>query len=90
MKKYILISIALALPLAMQAQSIEQVLQSIEQNNKELQSQAQLTKAQKMENRTGNNLSDPTVSYSSFYKNGAGVGHGTETVVSQGFDFPTQ
>ena len=90
MKKYILISIALALPLAMQAQNIEQVLQSIEQNNKELQSQAQLTKAQKMENRTGNNLSDPTVSYSSFYKNGSGVGHGTETVVSQGFDFPTQ
>lgn len=89
MKKYIL-SIALALPLAMQAQSIEQVLQSIEQNNKELQSQAQLSKAQKMENRTENNLPDPTISYSSFYKNGAGPGHGTETVVSQGFDFPTQ
>ena len=89
MRKYILF-IALALPLAMQAQSIEQVLQSIEQNNKELQSQIQLSKAQKMENRTGNNLSDPSVSYSSFYKNGPGVGHGTETVISQEFDFPTQ
>ena len=89
MRKYILF-IALALPLAMQAQSIEQVLQSIEQNNKELQSQVQLSKAQKMENRTENNLSDPTVSYSSFYKNGPGVGHGTETVISQEFDFPTQ
>lgn len=73
-----------------QAQSIEQVLQSIEQNNKELQSQAQLSKAQKMENRTENNLPDPTVSYSSFYKNGAGTGHGTELVATQGFDFPTQ
>ena len=74
----------------MQAQSIDHVLQSIEQNNKELQSAMQLTKAQKMENRTGNNLPDPTVSYSSFYKNGAGPGHGTEFVASQGFDFPTQ
>ena len=89
MKKYIL-SIALALPLYMQAQSIDHVLQSIEQNNKELQSQVQLSKAQKMENRTANNLPDPTVSYSSFYKNGAGPGHGTEFVASQGFDFPTQ
>ena len=74
----------------MQAQTIDHVLQSIEQNNKELQSAMQLTKAQKMENRTANNLPDPTVSYSSFYKNGAGPGHGTEFVASQGFDFPTQ
>ena len=88
--KKLIITIALCLPIGMQAQSIEQVLQSIEQNNKELQSQAQLNKAQKMENRTANNLPDPTVSYSSFYKNGAGPGHGTEFVASQGFDFPTQ
>ena len=89
MRKYIL-TIVLALPLAMQAQSIDQVLKSIEQNNKELQSQAQLNKAQKMENRTENNLPDPTVSYSSTYRNGGGSGHGTEFVASQGFDFPTQ
>lgn len=89
MKKYLLI-IALCLPIGMQAQSIDQVLQSIEQNNKELQSQVQLLKAQKMENRTANNLPDPTVSYSSFYKNGAGPGHGTELIATQGFDFPTQ
>lgn len=88
--KKLIITIALCLPIGMQAQNIEQVLQSIEQNNKELQSQVQLSKAQKMENRTENNLPDPTVSYSSFYKNGMGPGHGTETVVSQGFDFPTQ
>ena len=86
----IILTIALSLPMWMQAQSIDHVLQSIEQNNKELQSAIQLTKAQKMENRTANNLPDPTVSYSSFYKNGAGPGHGTEFVASQGFDFPTQ
>ena len=89
MKKQI-ITIALCIPMWMQAQSIDHVLQSIEQNNKELQSAVQLTNAQKMENRTANNLADPTVSYSSFYKNGAGPGHGTEFVASQGFDFPTQ
>ena len=89
MKKQI-ITIALCIPMWMQAQNIDHVLQSIEQNNKELQSAMQFTKAQKMENRTTNNLSDPTVSYSSFYKNGAGPGHGTEFVASQGFDFPTQ
>ena len=88
--KKILITIALCLPMGMQAQSIEQVLQSIELNNKELQSQMQLFKAQKMENSANNNLSDPTVSYSSFYANGSASGHGTEFVVSQGFDFPTQ
>ena len=89
MKKFI-IMLMLCLPIGMQAQNIYQVLQSIEANNKELLSQKQLTKAQKMENRTENNLPDPTVSYSSFYKNGAGPGHGTELVATQGFDFPTQ
>ena len=88
--KKLIITLALCLPIGMQAQNIDQVLQSIEQNNKELQSQTQLLKAQKMENRTANNLPDPTVTYSSFYQNGAGKGHGTEFVVSQGFDFPTQ
>ena len=47
MKKHI-ITIALCIPMWMQAQSIDHVLQSIEQNNKELQSAMQLTKAQKM------------------------------------------
>ena len=89
MKKQI-ITIALCIPMWMQAQNIDHVLQSIEQNNKELQSAMQLTKAQKMENRTANNLSDPTVSYSSVYNYGAGPCHGTEFVASQGFDFPTQ
>lgn len=88
--KKLIITIAFCLPIGMQAQSIDRVLQSIGQNNKELQSQVQLLKAQKMENRTANNLPDPTVSYSSFYKNGPGPGHGTELVATQGFDFPTQ
>ena len=88
--KKLIITIAFCLPIGMQAQNIDEVLRSIEQNNKELQSQTQLLKAQKMENRTANNLPDPTVSDSSVYKNGAGPGHGPELVATQGFDFPTQ
>lgn len=86
--KRILVIIALCSPLLMQAQSIEHILKSIEQNNKELKAQKHAADATKMENRTNNNLPDPTVSYSSFYSNGAEGGHGTEFVASQGFDFP--
>ena len=88
--KRILFIIAFCSPLLAQAQSIEHILKSIEQNNKELKAQKHAADATKMENRTNNNLPDPTVSYSSFYSNGAEGGHGTEFVASQGFDFPTQ
>ncbi len=88
--KRILFIIAFCSPLLAQAQSIEHILKSIEQNNKELKAQKHAADATKMENRTNNNLPDPTVSYSSFYSNGAEGGHGTELVASQGFDFPTQ
>lgn len=70
--------------------TMDQVLQSIDANNKALQAQRYAADAAKMENRAANNLSDPSVSYSSFYSNAADGGHGTEFVVSQEFDFPTQ
>ena len=85
--KRILVIIALCSPLLMQAQSIEPILKSVEQNNKELKAQKHAADATKMENRTNNNLPDPTVSYSSFYSNGAEGGHGTEFVASQGLIF---
>ena len=65
--KRILFIIAFCSPLLAQAQSIEHILKSIEQNNKELKAQKHAADATKMENRTNNNLPDPTVSYSSFY-----------------------
>lgn len=89
MRRIVLI-IAFCSPLMMQAQSIGHILKSIEQNNKELKAQKHAADATKMENRTNNNLPDPTVSYSSFYSNASDGGHGTELVASQGFDFPTQ
>lgn len=88
--KKVLLFILLCVPACMQAQGIEQILKSIEQNNKALQSQQQAANAEKMENRTANNLPDPSLNYSSFYSNSAEGGHGTEFVATQGFDFPTQ
>ncbi len=69
--------------------SIDQVLRSIEANNKELQANKQLTASQKLEARTANNLSDPTLSYSHLW----GADNKDETIgeliVSQSFDFPS-
>ena len=86
--KRILFIIAFCSPCWRRPRVLSNILKSIEQNNKELKAQKHAADATKMENRTNNNLPDPTVSYSSFYSNGAEGGHGTELVASQGFDFP--
>ncbi len=89
MRKTILL-IALCAPCLVHAQSIDKVLESIGQNNKEIQAQEQIARARKMENRTVNNLPDPTLSYNSVYSNASTGGHATEFLAAQGFDFPTQ
>ena len=90
MKRMIIISAALLSFMGVQAQTgIEQVLRSIESNNKALQANAQLINSQKLEARTSNNLPDPTLSYAHLW----GAKDKSETigelVVSQSFDFPT-
>ena len=89
MKRIILLAVGTVLSMGMHAQQIESVLQQIEQNNKELQAQQQLTEAAKMEVRTLNNLEDPKVSYSPFFDKGVDGVASSEMVVSMGFDFPT-
>ena len=91
MKKILVLAVSAAMSLNMHvhAQQLESVLQQIEQNNKELQAQQQLTEAAKMEVRTQNNLADPTVSYSPFFGKGIDGVASSEMVVSMGFDFPT-
>ena len=91
MKKIILLAVSAAMGLNMHvhAQQLESVLQQIEQNNKELQAQQQLTEAAKMEVRTQNNLEDVQVSYSPFFGEGIDGVASSEMVVSMGFDFPT-
>ena len=89
MKKLIIIAAGAFLSLGAQAQQLDSVLRQIEQNNKELQAQQQLTEAAKMEVRTQNNLEDPKVSYSPFFGKGIDGVASSEMVVSMGFDFPT-
>lgn len=75
---------------SLQAQTIETVLQSIEQNNKEIQAGLYAAEAGKLEVQTRNNLEDPSVEYSPFYADGVTGMASSELVVTQGFDFPTR
>lgn len=75
---------------SLQAQTIETVLQSIEQNNKEIQAGLYAAEAGKLEVQTRNNLEDPSVEYSPFYTDGVTGMASSELVVTQGFDFPTR
>ena len=69
-----------------QSESIERILQSIEQNNRELQAGAQNTEAEKLEVKAENNLENPGAEYSrKFGENG---GAEVEMSVTQSFDFP--
>ncbi len=90
--KQIFILCAAILPfIGMRAQTsgIEAVLQQIEANNKELQANAHLLSSQKLENKTGNNLPDPTLSYAHLWDSQNSNETVSELVISQSFDFPT-
>lgn len=71
------------------AKSIDEVLQSVRQNNKMLKAGESQTEALKLQARSENNLADPTVTYSHLWGNHEGMGFTGELVVSQAFDFPT-
>lgn len=75
---------------ALSAQTgLESILKSIEQNNKELQANGHITEAQKLTDKTDNNLPDPAVSYSYTYGSPEELGKSGELTVTQGFDFPS-
>ena len=90
MKSYIIVAALSVLTGGLSAQtSIEDVLRSVEANNKDLQANSQLVQSQKLEAKLDNNLPDPSVSYSHFWGNKEGMGFTGEFVASQSFDFPT-
>ena len=89
MNRYITLAIACFAVVPMQAQTIDDVLRQVEQNNKELQAQTHATLASKLEVQAENNLEDPSVEYSPFYTRGITGMSSSELVVTQGFDFPT-
>lgn len=90
MKKYIiLMALATVACSAWGQNSLDEVLRSVEANNKDLQANSQLTVSKKLEARLDNNLPDPSVSYVHQYGNREGMGMQGELVASQSFDFPS-
>ena len=69
--------------------SIDEVLRTVEANNKELQANRQLVTARKLETKVENNLPNPSVTYSHLYGNKEGMGFTGEFIASQDFDFPS-
>ena len=70
-------------------QGMNYILSQIEKNNRELQAARQMTLASQYEQRSNNNLSDPTVSYAHVWDSKDSEITAGELVVSQSFDFPT-
>ena len=89
MRTIIIAAIALAATASIKAQDINAVLKSIEQNNKELQALRKDNEAATAEIKSQNNLEDPSVEYSPFFRRGASGVASSELVITQGFDFPT-
>lgn len=90
MKQFIVITLLASAVFSASGQnSVDEVLRSIEANNKELQANKQLVASQKLEAKLDNNLADPTVTYSHLYGNKEGMGFTGELVASQSFDFPS-
>lgn len=75
--------------LAQEYAPIDNILRQIESNNKELQADVRQTAAQKQENRSENNLPDPTLSYAHLWDSKDSHITAGELVISQSFDFPT-
>lgn len=68
---------------------VDIILRQIEKNNKELLANGQLIFSQKLESKSENNLSDPTLSYAHLWDSKNSSKTVGELVISQSFDFPT-
>ena len=69
--------------------SIDQVLRSIETNNKSLQANTKMTDAQKLEAQTGKFLANPSVEWEQMWGNRNNSGSEYTLTVKQSLDFPT-
>lgn len=89
--KRILYIIAILISAGAQAQvnPVDQVLQEIQANNKELKASEQWVQVQKLESKTDNNLPDPTFSYAHMWGKENSDATISELSISQSFDFPT-
>ena len=69
--------------------SVDQVLRSIETNNKSLQANTKMTDAQKLEAQTGKFLANPSVEWEQMWGNRNNPGSEYTLTVKQSLDFPT-
>ena len=69
--------------------SIDQVLRSIETNNKSLQANTKMTDAQKLDAQTGKFLANPTFEWEQMWGNRNNPGSEYTLTVKQSLDFPT-
>ena len=86
---YILGSILLGTLTTRAQSSIDQVLRSIETNNKSLQANTKMTDAQKLEAQTGKFLANPSVEWEQMWGNRNNPGSEYTLTVKQSLDFPT-
>lgn len=87
---YIILLITLSAIAPLSAQnSMNSVLDSIEQNNTTLKALRETAEAQKLENRTDIYLSDPEIGFNYLWGNPSSVGTRQDISIKQNFDFPT-
>lgn len=89
MRTIILTALILAATASANAQDIDAVLKSVEQNNVELKAMQKGNEATGLEIKSANTLEDLSIEYSPFYQSGVRGMASSELVVTQGFDFPT-
>ena len=75
--------------LAQTADPIAPILEQIEQNNRRLQAAREVEKAEVLEAKGENNLSNPEVNYAHLFNSDRTSQQQSELTVVQGFDFPT-
>lgn len=69
--------------------NLDQILQQIEENNKELKANQALIQSQRLEVQTINNLADPQFNYSHVWNSKESSLTAGELTITQSFDFPT-
>lgn len=89
MKSTILTIAAFVAATSLQAQSLTDVLASVERNNTELKALQKGNEAARLDLKQANNLEGLSVEYSPFFNSAARGIASSELVVTQGFDFPT-
>lgn len=89
MKATILSIAALLIAATAGAQTVDDVLRSVEMNNLELKALLKGNEASSLELKQQNSLDDLSVEYSPFFNANVSGMASSELVVTQGFDFPT-